>query len=78
MTASTTADAPQTGAEWMAAAREEDAIRYAVEQLKDGKFLMLPNDSKGRRIGNAGLDPRPREGRAWLTRHCESEVRKWD
>ncbi|MFG3157124.1 hypothetical protein ACGF7W_34395 [Streptomyces sp. NPDC048219] len=76
MTANTTADAPQTGAEWMAAEREEDAIRYAVEQLNAGKFLVLTNDSEGRRIGNAGLDPR--QGREWLTRHCESGVRKWD
>ncbi|GAA1112052.1 hypothetical protein [Streptomyces javensis] len=67
--------APGSGAEWMAAERLEHSVTYAVEQLKAGKFLMLTNAPDGSLIGNAGLDPR--EGREWLTRHCESGVRAW-
>ncbi|MEU3399383.1 hypothetical protein [Streptomyces filamentosus] len=65
-----------TGAERLAHDQQEDRIAYAVEQLKQGKYLTLTNDSNGKAIGTCGHAPR--EGRDYMTRLLESGVRKWD
>lgn len=64
-----------TYAELHAAQRLEESIAYAVEQLKQGKCLVLTNNPEGKRIGNCGHDPR--QGREGLTRLMESPVRAW-
>lgn len=68
-------NAMQTHAEYADEQRLEGAIDYAVDQLKQGKCLVLTNNPEGKRIGNCGHDPR--EGREWLTRLMESRVRAW-
>ncbi|MEV1042945.1 hypothetical protein AB0J01_41255 [Streptomyces sp. NPDC050204] len=65
-----------TGAEWAAHERQEARIAYAVDQLKQGKYLTLTNGSDGDVIGTCAHAPR--EGREHMTRLLESGVRKWD
>ncbi|MER5302226.1 hypothetical protein ABT039_22585 [Streptomyces lasiicapitis] len=76
MAKNTATATPQTFAERVAHERQEASINHAVDVLRQGKFLILTNDSEGRLIGNCGLDPHV--GRDWLTRHIESGVRTWD
>lgn len=71
-----TATENMTGAERANHERQEARIAYAVDQLKQGKYLTLTNGSRGNVIGSCGHAPH--EGRDYMTRLLESEVRKWD
>ncbi|MCF1592465.1 MULTISPECIES: hypothetical protein [Streptomyces] len=65
----TTDGALETGAERMARERLEDRIRYAVGQLKQGKYLSITNGPDGEVAGTCGHDPRV--GRDWLLHMVE-------
>ncbi|MDX3165925.1 hypothetical protein PV516_19245 [Streptomyces scabiei] len=67
-----TATEHMTGAERMDHEQLEDRIRYAVRQLKEGKFLTITNGPDGEVDGTCGHDPRA--GRDWLLHLFENRA----
>jgi hypothetical protein len=72
MTNTAADSALETGAERMARERLEDRIRYAVGQLKQGKYLTISNGPDGEPTGTCGHEPRV--GRDWLLNLVEKRA----